>query len=809
MAKINTTFSYQDGITQGLNRLIKTLKGVEQTLKGTENGLKGANDAITKEAEATIKAEKAITSTAKATKKANTEIEKTAKATKTAQGGLSALSEKLLKFNLIVSSLNIVKGAVNGVTGAVGGLNAMWQEQQNAEARLGAVMEARMGATKAGIADMTSYLDTFSKGSAYSKTMLTNAAQELGTYVEKADTLKGLLPMLTSMAQQAGVTNEQGLMSMATMIGKVMGGAMGGLSDRGWVFSAEEKEAFKAMNETERLNFLTKTAAENFNDMDSAITAMMANLAQQKHLEDLQIKLGGLFNSFFDAVGRAQIAIQTEFLERIVPIVERISPVFDQMVVWVTNSTAAIHSAIDTLVERISPVFDQMVVWVTNSTAAIHSAIDTLVERVQNAKMRIQNAIEGYRIAEIIVPMIDEIREKFGSLASAVQSALSGAFEKAVHTVVNIIKTIRQVYDGFYNVMDGIRENLNDIAIAITAAGTIIIASLIAVGAAYLWTSRVAIAGYITHLRRGIVIALMHAKIAVASAIKTAMAWAAANAPLLIAIGIIIALIAAIALILAQSEKTFPVIAGFFSGIGEAAKAVGNNIRYYFLTAIEKVVQGFQKLKSKIADIFLGIVDKVLSAALKIAPIVDKAFPDFSERVSGMKATINELRDASYTPFTFADKGEAWNIGAHWRIGVENGKLAGADASDKFQSWLNDKLAWVKNLIPQKKGTEDLDGVDKEGKSVEDMIKDALDDKFQTDGTGALKTSDKSVIEISADYKELLTSAATRRFNATFKNVAPSVSVGTVVMNNGADKDEFISDLETALKNVAENDLAS
>ena len=758
MAKINTTFSYQDGITQGLNRLIKTLKGVEQTLKGTENGLKGANP----------------------------ELEKTHEAAKKAEGGLSSLTEKLLKFNLIVDTFHTVKGAINGVTGAVGGLNAMWQEQQNAEARLGAVMEARMGATKAGIADMTSYLDTFSKGSAYSKTMLTNAAQELGTYVEKADTLKGLLPMLTSMAQQAGVTNEQGLMSMATMIGKVMGGAMGGLSDRGWVFSAEEKEAFKAMNETERLNFLTKTAADNFKDMDSAITAMMANLAQQKHLEDLQIKLGGLFNSFFDAVGRAQIAIQTEFLERIVPIVERISPVFDQMVVWVTNSTTAIHSA-----------------------------IDTLVERVQNAKMRIQNAIEGYRIAEIIVPMIDEIREKFGSLASAVQSALSAAFEIAVHTVVNIIKTIRQVYDGFYNVMDGIQKNLDTIAQAVLISSGIIVSAVIAIGVAYLWTSRTAISAYITHLRRGIVIALMHAKASIAAALASAAAWLAANWHILLVIAAVVALIAILMKLCGVANVLGAIFGGAFGLIKtviiDAFKTAYNAI-FPIINVIlglgESIYNAFTNPIGALKNVWYTFINGLLDMIAPFASIIDSIVG--TKLVTGLnnaKAAIekNQIEDLESTgDWKRIEKLKAWETD-----GIVQGTIDGAKKGMEIAHGIEDK---IKNLkLPSKKdltGDND-DGVDKEGKSVEDMIKDALDDKFQTDGTGALKTSDKGVIEISADYKELLTSAATRRFNATFKNVAPSVSVGTVVMNNGADKDKFISDLETALKNVAENDLAS
>lgn len=756
MAKINTTFSYQDGITQGLNRLIKTLKGVEQTLKGTENGLKGANP----------------------------ELEKTHEAAKKAEGGLSSLTEKLLKFNLIVDTFHTVKGAVDGVTGAVGGLNAMWQAQQDSEARLGAVMQARFHSNAQGIAEMTQYLDEFSKGSAYNKTMLTNAAQELGTYIESADTLKGLLPMLTSMSQQAGIANEQGLMSMATMIGKVMGGDMGGLSKRGWQFTEAEKEAFKTMSEMERLNFLVNTAKDNIGEQDKAIAAMMANLAKQRNLENLQMKLGGLFNPMFDAIGQARIAIQTEFLERIIPIVERISPVFDQMVVWVTNSTTAIHSA-----------------------------IDTLVERVQNAKMRIQNAIEGYRIAEIIVPMIDEIREKFGSLASAVQSALSGAFEIAVHTVVNIIKTIRQVYDGFYNVMDGIQKNLDTIAQAVLISSGIIVTAVIAIGTAYLWTSRTAISAYITHLRRGIVIALMHAKASIAAALASAAAWLAANWHILLVIAAVVAVIAILMKLCGVANVLGAIFGGAFGLIKtviiDAFKIAWNavvpiinafiGIGETIYNAISNPLGALKNLFYTIGNFFFDFLVSAVSSIPGVGKKFAKGIEEARDRMN--KSRLEDLtQTGEWTEFK-----KVKQLGADSIIG---GTIDGAKKGMEIAHGIEDK---IKNLkLPSKKDFAfDLDGVDKDGKSVEDMIKDALNDKFQTDGTGALKTSDKGVIEISADYKELLTSAATRRFNATFKNVAPTVNVGGVTFNDTGSFDTFVNQLSEGIANVSSSSLSA
>ena len=67
-----------------------------------------------------------------------------------------------------------------------------------------------------------------------------------------------------------------------------------------------------------------------------------------------------------------------------------------------------------------------------------------------------------------------------------------------------------------------------------------------------------------------------------------------------------------------------------------------------------------------------------------------------------------------------------------------------------------------------------------------------MEKKFKTNGSGALKVSDENIVDISNDYRELLSQTAARRFNMKFNSVQPSINMGGVVFNKNGDIDEFV-----------------
>ena len=149
--------------------------------------------------------------------------------------------------------------------------------------------------------------------------MLTNGAQELATYITDAETLKGLMPVLANMAKQGGVNSEQGMMSYATMLGKVMGGDMGGMSKRGYIFTDAEKQAFKLMTEEQKLAFITKTVNESIGQQAGMLNALNTQSVQTLsiQMDNVRKSLGGALKPFMDFFNLVTMKWKLAFYEDI------------------------------------------------------------------------------------------------------------------------------------------------------------------------------------------------------------------------------------------------------------------------------------------------------------------------------------------------------------------------------------------------------------------------------------------------------------------------------------------------------------
>ena len=288
--------------------------------------------------------------------------------------------------------------------------------------------------------------------------------------------------------------------------------------------------------------------------------------------------------------------------------------------------------------------------------------------------------------------------------------------------------------------------------------------------------------------------------IALVNAAKMAAAWIAANLPLVIIIASIAAITALIAGLLVYSETVFPAIGGLLGGIAEVAKVVGNNLRYYFGTAIEFIVNGFLKMKDKVADFFLGMLEVVVAGIAKIAPLIDKVLKtNVSESVSGFQANLKAMKEQSPEEFKLGWTGEQRSLKDAWSIGSYAGREKGAQLSDKVQGWLDDKLG---GLNPDKFAAQQDSQIYPDTSAF-----GGLD--LETDSSGALVTADKNVLELSDEYKELLSTQAKRKFNMNFTQMTPKVDFGDVIMNNAADGESLLEALAEGLERVATSQLRS
>lgn len=195
------------------------------------------------------------------------------------------LSQKLMGISSALQIIGMAKSFVDGLAQSVSGLVGEYQHELEMETRLATVMQVRFGANSEMIQGMKDTLNAMEASTGYSYEMLTNGAQELATYISDVETLKGLMPVLADMAKQGNVNSEEGMLSYASMLGKVMGGNMGGMSERGYIFTDAEKQAFKLMSEEERLVYLTNMVGSGIGKQAEALNALNPQSVQSIGIE--------------------------------------------------------------------------------------------------------------------------------------------------------------------------------------------------------------------------------------------------------------------------------------------------------------------------------------------------------------------------------------------------------------------------------------------------------------------------------------------------------------------------------------------
>lgn len=236
-----------------------------------------------------------------------------------AEKSAGGLTNKLLRTSSALQIFSFAKNKVDMLAGSVAGLVGEYQHQLEMETRLATVMQARFGASGSTISAMKDVLNQQELATGYSYEMLTNGAQELATYITDAKTLKGLMPVLANMAKQGGVNSEQGMMNYATMLGKVMGGNMGGMSERGYIFTDAEKQAFKLMNEEQKLAFITKTVNESIGQQAGMLNALNTQSVQTLsiQMDNVRKSLGKTLKPFQDMFQLVTMKWKLAFYENI------------------------------------------------------------------------------------------------------------------------------------------------------------------------------------------------------------------------------------------------------------------------------------------------------------------------------------------------------------------------------------------------------------------------------------------------------------------------------------------------------------
>ena len=167
-----------------------------------------------------------------------------------------------------------------------------------AQAKLAQVMRNTMGASNAEIGSIKELASVQQKLGVIGDEVQLAGAQELGTYLSKADSLKKLMPVMNDMlAQQYGLnaTQEQSV-QIASMMGKVMDGQVGALSRYGYKFDEAQEKLLKYGSEEERVATLAEVINQSVGGMNEALAAMPEGKVQQvsNDMGDIKERIGSI-----------------------------------------------------------------------------------------------------------------------------------------------------------------------------------------------------------------------------------------------------------------------------------------------------------------------------------------------------------------------------------------------------------------------------------------------------------------------------------------------------------------------------------
>lgn len=206
-----------------------------------------------------------------------------------------------------------------------------YKQQIQNETRLLAVMQMRGDATKKDIQDILDLTSAEQNLGVVSDDVQLAGAQELSTYIDKANSIKKLLPQLNNMiAQQYGynATQEEAI-NIATMMGKVLEGQTGALSRYGYYFDENQEKILKFGTEEQKVATLTRIIHDSIGDVNEAL----GNTAVGK-----QIQLANAWSDVKEQLG--YVAMQVK---------QVLVPVFQVLVTWLGTAVSYLRQFLQVL----------------------------------------------------------------------------------------------------------------------------------------------------------------------------------------------------------------------------------------------------------------------------------------------------------------------------------------------------------------------------------------------------------------------------------------------------------------------------
>lgn len=205
-------------------------------------------------------------------------------------------SEAAIRLNNIFT---LASSVVSRVNGAMQSCLASNKAQQEAQTKLAQVMRNTMDATGEQFESILKLTAAQQELGIVGDEVQLAGVQELGTYLEKTESLQKLIPVMNDMvAQQYGMNaSQEAAVNIATMMGKVMDGQVGALSRYGYKFDEAQEKILKYGTEAERVATLAEVISQSVGGMNAALAQTPEGRMQQlaNRVDDIKERIGQLY----------------------------------------------------------------------------------------------------------------------------------------------------------------------------------------------------------------------------------------------------------------------------------------------------------------------------------------------------------------------------------------------------------------------------------------------------------------------------------------------------------------------------------
>lgn len=360
-------------------------------------------------------------------KKLTSETENLGNAASTARNKLAGIGKAIVVFNQAAELIGKCTAKFREFTDA----NRI---QAEAEAKLGQVMRNTMGATDAQVQSIKELASAQQRLGVIGDEVQLGGAQELSTYLSKADSLKKLMPVMNDMlAQQYGLnaTQEQAV-QIGSMMGKVMDGQVGALSRYGYKFDEAQEKLLKYGTEEQRVATLAEVIEQSVGGMNEALAATPEGRLQQ---------VANDFGDVKERLGDIIVKLET----KLVPIMDGLIGLANGLIDVVQMGWPLwVGAAVATLV-AVTKVHHKLQ---QTSLAALLTggSFTTMKALAQVACRGISTAIMSIPIVGWIAGIITLLIGAFTTLwnkCEAFRGALTGAWEVVKNTVGNLWEMVQ------------------------------------------------------------------------------------------------------------------------------------------------------------------------------------------------------------------------------------------------------------------------------------------------------------------------------------------------------------------------------